>query len=543
MIDKESIEQLKQRVDIVDLISGYLELKKSGANFKALCPFHQEDTPSFVISPSKQIFHCFGCGVGGDAIKFLMEYEKLTYPEAVEKLASMYNFTLKYSGNDGSRKKYSGILSQLNLFYKKMLDKTAHAKEYLTKRGVSSSSIERFEIGYAPSSKESIEFLKTKMVPLPAAIEAGVAVKGENGVYARFIERITFPIYSPSGELVGFGGRTISSHPAKYINSPQSAIFNKSRLLYGYNLARESIFKKGEIIVTEGYLDVIMLHQAGFSNSVATLGTALTKEHLPLLKRGNPKILLAYDADRAGIDAAFKASLLLSRSLAEGGVVLFPEGKDPADMVKNGEIVELNRLFSKPKPFVRFVLEKIASSFDLSDPLQKQKALKETQSFLNTLPQILKEEYKHLAAALLSVNTAMIRLSGDFAASARFNKTKDTKELTIIKSLLERPELIDTVLDYIDSGFFQYHKEEFELLLSGKKDHPKLMEIAVDEEIKSYSEEDLKAELLVFLIKYYERKTRELVRAPIPFEKKSFLIRKYKDYINRLKRGELVFNE
>ncbi|WP_187647524.1 DNA primase [Nitrosophilus labii] len=542
MIDKTSIEQLKSRIDIVDVVGNYLELKKSGANFKALCPFHNEDTPSFVVSPAKQIFHCFGCGVGGDAIKFVMEYEKLSYPEAVEKLASMFNIDLKYSGDKDKGQDLFKVLNEINRFYKKTIDQNEKAKQYLKKRGVFESSIEKFEIGFAPSSNETLQYLKSKFIPFQEAVEAGILAVENSKVYARLIERITFPIYSPNGRLVGFGGRTITNHPAKYINSPQTKLFNKSKLLYGYHLAKNKIFKTKKMIVTEGYLDVVMLHQAGFTNAVATLGTALTKDHLPLLRRGEPKVVLAYDGDQAGVAAALKAAKMLSASDMEGGVVLFEGDKDPADMVKEGKVEELENIFRHPKPFIEFVLEKTVQKYDINSPIEKEKALNESIEFLKTLSSLLQEEYKHFVAALLNITPGKIKLSKSFKNyENKLSQNKDTKELTIIKTLLAEPNLINTVLDYIDERHFNYHKEEFKLLLEQKSDHPKLISILLDDDIKTYKEDELKKELLIFLIKYYEQKLKTLVKAKdISFEEKSFKIRKYKDLITKLKRGELA---
>ena len=543
MIDKTSIEQLKNQIDIVDIIGNYIELKKSGSNYKAICPFHSEDTPSFVVSPSKQIFHCFGCGAGGDAIKFVMEYEKLSFYEAVEKIASMYNFELKYTNSKDKKLNLFKILEEINSFYKKRLDKNQNALNYLKNRGVYESSIEKFEIGFAPKSFETIEYLKSKYIPLQEAVEVGILAIKDNHLYARFIDRITFPIYSPNSNIVGFGGRTISNHPAKYINSPQTKLFNKSKLLYGYHLAKETIFKKKEMIITEGYLDVVMLHQAGFTNSVATLGTALTKEHLPLLRRGEPKIILAYDSDRAGIEAAMKAAKMLSQTDIEGGVVLFDDGKDPADMVKEGKINELETIFAHPKPFIEFVLEKTIQKYHIDSPLEKQKALNESISFLKTLLPLLQEEYRHFVAALLDISPSQVRIQRDYKEKPTpLSEIKDTKELTIIKTILENPSLLDTVLDYIDETHFKYHKEEFKLLLQNKFDHPKLLSILLDSEIKAYKEDEIKDELLIFLIKFYEQKLKELLKDnSLSFKEKSFKIRKYKDIILKLKKGQIVY--
>jgi len=291
MIDNASIESLKNSIDIIDVVGSFVELRKAGANYKANCPFHGEKTPSFVVSPSKQIYHCFGCGVGGDSIKFLMELEKLTYPESIEKLASMFNFSLIYTKGSSDYSDAKRILEAIGQWYVKKLNQNQTATKYLLDRGISQSSIERFEIGYVPPGTEVMHFLTSALLPMPQAAEAGIIAQSENGsgYYARLVERITFPIYSASGSIVGFGGRTITNHPAKYINSPQTKLFNKSRLLYGYHLAKESIYNNKKLIVCEGYLDVVMFHQAGFTEAVASMGTALTSEHLPMLRKVIPK--------------------------------------------------------------------------------------------------------------------------------------------------------------------------------------------------------------------------------------------------------------
>ena len=384
MIKKESIENLKNYLDVVDVISQFLDLKKAGANFKACCPFHGEETPSFVVSPTKQIYHCFGCGAGGDSIKFLMEYEKLSYPETIEKLASMYNFTLDYDSLN-EKKRDTRVLDSVKKFFQNSFVSNNSMKEYIKNRGISDFSAEKFEIGYAGSSSDTINFIKSNHYNINDAIEFGLIDNGENGLYSRFIDRIIFPIYSITGKLVGFGGRTTTNHNAKYINSPQTPIFNKSKLLYGYHLAKEQIYKTKQIIVCEGYLDVIMLHQARFNTAVATLGTALTKEHLPLLRRGEPKVILAYDGDKAGLNAAFKASVMLSQSEFDGGVVIFKDGLDPADMVKDKRLEELHSMFIEPVPFIPFTIDYIVSKYDISEPIQKQKALNEANEYLKSL--------------------------------------------------------------------------------------------------------------------------------------------------------------
>ncbi|MDR0666880.1 MAG: DNA primase [Campylobacteraceae bacterium] len=544
MIDQSSIETLKQRIDIVDIIGSYLELKRSGANFKAVCPFHNDTTPSLHVSPSKQIYHCFACGAGGDAIKFVMEYEKINYPEAIEKIALMNNFALTYTTSTNEKKPDKKLLEQLNLFFTQNLDKTPQASSYLSQRGIGQSSIQKFEIGYAPASYATLNFLKQRAFTSKEAIEAGVTGVNENGSeYARFIERITFPIYSPSGRIVGFGGRTITNHPSKYINSPQSKIFNKSRLLYGYHLARESIMRGKKIIVCEGYLDVIMLHQAGFNEAVATLGTALTNEHLPLITRGEPKVVLSYDGDNAGVEAAFKAAKLLSSHNIEGGVVLFGDGMDPADMVQKGMADELNALYNSPKEFIEFCLEHIAGKYNLKNAHEKQKALEEAIAYLRTLQNTLAQSYIGMLSSMLNIKSNLIVLGTKkpLRQNSAANGFEDMLELSIIKTLLVQPFLIDIVLDTIDVSMFKVHMEELSLLLEGEKEHPFLRKLLLLDEIKVYEESELIGAMIPFLYAFYEEKLEKVKRsAQLDFKKKSFLLRKIRDIITRLKKGELV---
>ncbi|UFH59089.1 DNA primase [Sulfurovum mangrovi] len=545
MIDNASIESLKNSIDIVDVIGNYLELKKAGANYKANCPFHGEKTPSFVVSPTKQIYHCFGCGAGGDSIKFVMEMEKLSYPEAIEKLASMYNFSLRYTKGSSDYSDAKRVLENIQTWYVKNLDQNHTAQRYLVERGISASSIEKFGIGYVPSGMQVMQFLDRTMLPKPQAAEAGVIAQGERGeYYARLVERITFPIYSPAGSIVGFGGRTITNHPAKYINSPQTKLFNKSRLLYGYNLAKESIYSKKQIIVCEGYLDVVMFHQAGFGSAVATLGTALTTEHLPLLRKGEPKVILAYDGDNAGVAAALKASIMLSQAGFDGGVVLFPDGQDPADLIAKGQSESVAKLLRESKPLIPFVIEKTIESYDLSNPRAKEAAFGQTKQFLDGLSPIIKDAYIPLAATQLGISAALFGQQTQASrAKESFTQQKDDiAQLGILKTVLEKPDLIGSVLDVIDIEMFGYYAPLFSAILNGAKEDPRLMRILIDESIQVMSEEELEQFLRTFLIRHYDRELKRIVADQhIPFAKKSFLIRKIKtDIIPRLKRGELV---
>lgn len=546
MIDNASIESLKNSIDIIDVVGSFIELRKAGANYKANCPFHGEKTPSFVVSPSKQIYHCFGCGVGGDSIKFLMELEKLSYPESIEKLASMFNFTLTYTKGSSDYSDAKRVLEAIGQWYVKNLSHDKVAMSYLLDRGVSRSSIEKFDIGYVPTGVEAMGFLTSSLLPLPKAVEAGIIAQSENGsgFYARLVERIVFPIHSASASIVGFGGRTITGHPAKYINSPQTKLFNKSRLLYGYHLAKESIYKNKKLIVCEGYLDVVMFHQAGFTEAVAGMGTALTAEHLPMLRKGDPKIILAYDGDKAGKAAALKASQMLSVAGFDGGVVLFPDGQDPADLIASGHSEKVAALLRDAKPLIPFVIEKICEGYDLNDPRAKEASFGAVKQFLEGLSQIIKDAYVPLAATILGVAPALFGKQANVSqARESFSEQKsDVAQLGILKTLLEKPELIDTVLNVIDISMFKQYEGLFTALINNEKEHPGLMGLSVDETFQVMNEEELKNVLRNFLIKHYEMKAKSIVAdTNIPFSKKSFIIRKIKtDIIPKLKKGELV---
>jgi DNA primase len=551
LISKTSIDNLKNQIDIVDIISSFIEVKKSGANFKACCPFHGEDTPSFTVSPTKQIYHCFGCSNGGDAIKFVMEYEKLSYPEAIEKIAALTNFNLEYDNND-SQALNTSILDAINNYYQDNLLNNQNALQYLSSRGITKESINKFQIGYAPSSNDTINYLKSNFFDLNMAKELGVIDSGNNGLYARFIERITFPIFLQSGKLVGFGGRTISGHNAKYVNSPATKLFNKSALLFGYNLARESIYQSKEIIITEGYLDVVMLHQAGFTNSVATLGTALTSQHIPLLKKSDAKVILGYDGDKAGMEAAYKASILLAQNDFVGGVVIFQNGQDPADYIKEGRVDELKSLILHPKYFVEFALDYIVKDnlgnyrFDINRPEEKQKILVKIEEFLSTLKPVMAEEFKGYAAHLINLHPKYIKTQKTNTQKNNYktpnspqNQMVDITEILILQGILNYPDKKDIILAALDISMFDLHKEEFEYLQKG--DIQKLTSIIARTELKHLSLEEYKDQLAYFLRIFYKKQMDLIMNdEKKTFQDKATAKKEFLEIDRRLKSGSLI---
>jgi len=546
LIEQSSIESLKSTLDIIDVIGSFIELKKAGANYKANCPFHGEKTPSFVVSPTKQIYHCFGCGVGGDSIKFIMELEKLNYPEAIEKLASMYNFSLSYTKGQSDYSELSRVLKEIQKWYIKNLDLNQESKNYLYNRGVSNGSIEEFEIGFVPQSSAVLQFLNQQVLPLAKANDAGVIALDDNSnPYARLVNRITFPIYSSNGSIVGFGGRTTTNYPAKYINSPQTKLFNKSRILYGYHRAKQTIYANKRLIVCEGYLDVVMFHQAGFKESVATLGTALTPEHLPLLKKGEPKIILAYDGDKAGVNAAYKASILLTDNGFDGGVVIFGEDKDPADMIANGDIPEVDKMLREPKPLIVFILEKIADSYNLQDPKSKESAFLEMKKYLSSLSQILSDSYISVASSILGISPNLFMQRTITPTQKIMQHKDDIVQLCIMKTLLENPNLIDSVIDVVPSYIFGGYSKLFDIIAKGDLSNPNLMGLLVDDTLQIMTQKELKSTLINLILKEYLIDIKKITNNhSIDYKRRSFMIRKIRtDIIPRLKKGELVTYE
>lgn len=372
------------------------------------------------------------------------------------------------------------------------------------------------------------------------AIELGVLGEDGDRVYSRFFDRLMFPICSNSGKVVGFGGRSLQEgNHAKYINSPQSKVFNKSRLLYAYHLAKESIYSMKEIVITEGYVDVIMMHQAGFRNVVATLGTALGKEHLPLINRGEPRVIVGYDGDKPGINAAYKASRLLALSGKEGGVVIFVDGIDPADMIAQGRIEEMRELLASPIPFVEFVFEQIARSYDLRQPLQKEKALKESLEFLSSLSPVLQEEYRSFLSHLLNLPSSLIQ-SRKAPKPRSFQKPVDLAELTLIKTLLEHHEFMEFALEYLEVESFQTHRAEFALIMEQKWDDPLLLGIRINPNLDVLDFESFKKQVSVFLIKNYEQYLKRIpFRNKIGYKQKAEMAAKYRKLIDQAKKGEI----
>ncbi|ALV95880.1 DNA primase [Campylobacter jejuni] len=481
MITKESIENLSQRLNIVDIIENYIEVKKQGSSFVCICPFHADKNPSMHINPTKGFYHCFACKASGDAFKFVMDYEKLSFTDAVEKVASLSNFTLSYTKEKQENKKeLKSILPSLNAYFK---DNLKHHKEvltYLYQRALNDKDIAKFELGFAGASEDSIRLLQNQKIPLEDAMSVGALKKDENNeFYASFIWRITFPIYDHKDLLVGFGGRTLNPNvPAKYVNSPQNILFDKSRIFYAFNIAKENIAKKKEIIVCEGYMDAIAFHKAGLNNAVAVLGTALTEHHLPLIRRYDAKVILCFDNDEAGLKAATRSAFLLSTNKIDGKVAILQGGKDPAELVAKNESTKLHDILDEGIELGEFYIRRLISTHSIISALDKQKALETIQKFTFNLEPLVANSYTGLVSNLLKVDEKFIVLSQNskktiqtpLISQNKYNFAKEKihiAELELIAFLKQHPDICNDFKQISDSVCFK-HKILLDKILEKK---------------------------------------------------------------------------
>ncbi|EDP5515183.1 DNA primase, partial [Campylobacter jejuni] len=459
----------------------YIEVKKQGSSFVCICPFHADKNPSMHINPTKGFYHCFACKAGGDAFKFVMDYEKLSFADAVEKVASLSNFTLSYTKEKQENKKeLKSILPSLNAYFK---DNLKHHKEvltYLYQRALNDKDIAKFELGFAGASEDSIRLLQNQKIPLEDAMSVGALKKDENNeFYASFIWRITFPIYDHKDLLVGFGGRTLNPNvPAKYVNSPQNILFDKSRIFYAFNIAKENIAKKKEIIVCEGYMDAIAFHKAGFNNAVAVLGTALTEHHLPLIRRYDAKVILCFDNDEAGLKAATRSAFLLSTNKIDGKVAILQGGKDPAELVAKNESTKLHNILDEGIELGEFYIRRLISTHSIISALDKQKALEAIQKFTFNLEPLVANSYTSLVSNLLKVDEKFIVLSQNskktiqtpLISQNKYNFPKEKihiAELELIAFLKQHPDICNDFKQISDSVCFK-HKILLDKILEKK---------------------------------------------------------------------------
>ena len=400
------LDELIARTDIVDLVSESVRLTKKGRNYWGLCPFHSEKTPSFSVSADKQIYKCFGCGKGGGAINFVMELDNLPFRDAVAVLAKRAGLEVPDSGYSAGAKERREKLLAINKQAARTFHQWLYAPEgaeglaYLQRRGLSRRTLTSFGLGFAPNRWDAlIQALGQQGYDKRDLLDAGLAVSNQDGrIYDRFRNRVMFPIIDIRGEVIGFGGRVMDDSTPKYLNSPDTPVYNKSRNVFALNIAKKS--KAGRVILTEGYMDTISLHQAGFDSAVASLGTSLTPEHAQLLSRYFPEAIIAYDGDGAGVSAAQRAIPLLERAGMKVRVLRVTGAKDPDEFIKQFGRDAFLRLLDQSENQVDYRLEQIRKKYDLSDDSQKVGFLQEAAQLLSSLPSAVERERRDLTPAI-----------------------------------------------------------------------------------------------------------------------------------------------
>jgi len=412
------IDDLKRQADIVRVIQDYVQLKKKGANWMACCPFHKEKTPSFSVSPAKEIFYCFGCHKGGSVLNFVMEIERVPFPEAIKIVADKVGMPLPNMIDDGrfeARRQQADNVIQLNgwamEFWQQQLESSDEgriAREYLKERSITDETVKTFRLGYAPDSWDSLLiYLRNKGATQDHIDRSGlVSKKEETGrSYDRFRGRLMFPVFDAQGRPIAFGGRTLKGEDAKYINSPETSAYVKGRNLFGLNLTRDEIRRQGFAILVEGFLDLIVPYQFGVRNVVASLGTALTPDQVKLLSRFARKVVVNYDGDRAGINAAKKAIEILLAEDLEVKVLVLPDNADPDEFIRKLGVAEYQRQRAQAQPHIQFVIESALRDRNLHRPAEKAEAVEEVLPYIRAVnSRIQKREYFDMAMDALGID-------------------------------------------------------------------------------------------------------------------------------------------
>lgn len=491
---EDIVEEVRQKTDIVDLVGQYVHLKKKGSSYFGLCPFHGEKTASFSVSPGKQIFYCFGCGKAGDSIRFLMEYENLSFVEALEELAERANITLpkeekRDKGEEDLRYKILEINKQAALFYVKQLrsEKGKQGLAYCAKRKLSGESITHFGLGYAGKERDSLyQYCKSLGFKDQVLQESGLFSFKENGVYDKFFNRLIFPIMDLHNRVIGFGGRVMGDGEPKYLNSPETKLFEKSRNLFALNFSRKS--RANYFILCEGYMDVISLHQWGFPEAVAALGTAFTEQQADLMKRFNSLIYLCFDSDGAGKKACKRAISILREKKLEGKVIRLSPYKDPDEFLKAEGKEAFEKRIEEAKNAFLWEVEEKKTEFDLHDPAGMQKYMESIAELLRTSfsDPVERENYLKAVAReqmlkaenlqhLVDKEEEKTQLSFGLRKNAgRQEKKREERwnsplEEEFLSVLMQRNEFVDLAKKYIEEVDFQgdFAKEIYLKLLSG----------------------------------------------------------------------------
>ena len=444
------LDEIKNRLDIVELVSDYVTLKRAGQNYKGLCPFHGEKTPSFMVSPQKQIYHCFGCGAGGDIFSFIMKHEGMEFRDAMELLAKRAGVELKGidKGQQGQRQALRSIQAEAMDFYRGHLERSEAASKYLSERGVREDTGREFSLGYAPRGwQELYNHLRKKGFKEPSIMQSGLVARGNKGPYDVFRERIVFPIFDIQGEPLAFGGRIIGKGQPKYLNSSDTALFKKGEVLYALDKAKDGIREKGNVMVVEGYLDAIMCHQYGINNAVAPLGTALTSGHLRKIGRFTSSLLLVFDGDQAGTAAAMRSLYMVVEHGMRANVLMLPEGEDPDSILKNGGAERMSELISKALTPVEFLLRTHGEKFKATkeaaamisgtrDPILRAELIMELTDRTGINERDIREELKR--------NTKNVRQQPVQAGKRSYDE-----EMLLLSAIVAVPENARDILERI----------------------------------------------------------------------------------------------
>lgn len=485
MIPRETIETIISTVRIEEVVGDFVMLRRRGVNLIGLCPFHNEKTPSFTVSPVKGIYKCFGCGKAGNAVNFIMEHEHFSYPEALKYLARKYNIEVEEEEQTPEQlQELNEKESLYNLnqfaqqFFTRCLHETNEGKSiggsYLRQRGIRDDIIEKFQLGFSPEERDAFSRHAVKQgYKKEYLIKTGLSLEKENGLFDRFHSRIIFPIHSASGRVIGFGGRILSSEKshAKYVNSPESEIYNKSKTLYGINFAKNSIIANDNCYLVEGYTDVISLFQAGIENVVASSGTSLTIEQIRMIRRYSTNITILYDGDPAGIKASFRGIDMIVEQDMNVMIVLFPDGEDPDSFARKNHPNEVARFIKESA--VNFILFKTRLLLDetRNDPIKKAGLIKEIVHTITLIPDgIARSLYIHECSTLMSVSEQVLVNEMNKILRARLKKSTK-EELLEDQEIIPEPELVaDPQKEFdFESPLFQEQEIIRLLLLYGQE--------------------------------------------------------------------------
>ncbi len=491
-IPPEKVSEIQRSINIIDIVSDYIALKQSGKNYLGLCPFHHEKTPSFSVNEEKQIYKCFGCGEGGTVFNFLMKQESLTFPEAINVLAEKANIRIDVFDKK-EKQQGTNILFKINeqatRFYIDMLLKTQEGKRprnYISNRSINDDSIRKFRLGYSPNRWDSIvNKSKEWGADTPLLERAGLVLRKQDKCYDRFRNRLMFPIFDFQNRPVGFGARSLDSSLPKYLNSPETPIFSKSKTLYGINLAKESMKKNRKVLLMEGYTDVIIAHQNGIDWSIAVLGTALTREHVRMLRRYSDKAVLVFDADTAGQKSSEKNLDIFIEEDFDVNIVLLPEGYDPYDfIIKRGKQRFLEQV-DKAYDFFSFKVKLSERKWDMSSISGRTSAIDDILSTAVKIPDVLKRDLTiKRVAEEMSIDEHLIRnhltkfnspkkrqteaKQSHGQIAGKLNKTKSADyqvEMAILGLMINRNDLIEKVEAEI--GFDSFRNSEIQSLAKG----------------------------------------------------------------------------